>query len=364
MIKINGIEYDRLSINKDIHIYTRKAIGGEDRLRYDSVSAVLEKYKVPYNREYWSLFKAYQGILIDRLKVEFPKIAKTQLEKRSKEIIRDGILSYVTNIDPYSDLSENLLGLKHAIEESKISKVELDSKLKEVLDSWEVKRDVASTRGNVYHRGRELTAIKNGYEYNAFDNKAYPISLPVLSNSIPREQLKSTDSTGNIDLAESLQWNMDYGNEKFSITDNPYEDLPDGFYPEFMCWDNDSLTAGTSDRVFIETVLGERFVDIDDYKTNAKIDSKSFYVKGKGFQMMKPPVAHMMDCKHSYYHLQVSIYAYMMEKQGFTVRNVGYHHLNTFNQLPYLRDEAKAILDDFNYNRDKEKNDLIKWNKL
>jgi hypothetical protein len=360
MIKIDGIEYDRLKIDKDTHRYCRKAVKSDNKLYYDSVSSVLEKYKRPYNSKYWSLYKAYQGVIIDRLKNEFPSLSGLQLEKRSKAIMKENLYQYIIdNVDPYADPSENMDALNYAIGLSDITVEEIFAKKAQVLDSWDDKRIKASTKGNVYHRGRELKSIKTKEEFNSFDNKSYNLNIPVLVDSIP-----DYNPEDHSNEEEALQWYMDYCNEKWSISDDLYKDLPDGFYPELLIWDNDSLTAGTSDRVFIETILGERFVDIDDYKTNAKIDQKSFFVRGKGYQMMKPPVGHLMDCKHSHYHLQVSIYAYMLEKMGFTVRNVGYHHLNTFHNLPYLKSEAKNLLDDFNYNRDKEKNDLINKNKL
>ena len=47
MVKIDGVNYDRLKIDKSVHRYCRAGFEPHlgERLYYDSVSAVLEKYK-------------------------------------------------------------------------------------------------------------------------------------------------------------------------------------------------------------------------------------------------------------------------------------------------------------------------------
>lgn len=337
------MEDNRIKIDKQYHQYVKS---GE---HYTSVSKVLEKYKQPYNTDYWSLYKAYQGVLIDRLRAKHidKPLADSTLIKKSKEIIKDTTYDYLLNdptIDPHSDPYEDINILKGVISFSGISEVEIEAKREAVLESWRAKRDEAILKGNTYHRKRELNSINNGYEYNPYDNKKYILNPNILIQSYDSSSLEGFSS-----VEEALQWNMDYANVKASCLPN-LSQLPDGFYPELLIWDDEYKIAGTADKVFIETILGDRYVDIDDYKTNQSIDKKSYYTKGKGFTMMKEPVSHLMDCKHSHYHLQVSIYGYMMEKHGFIVRKVGYHHLNTLNDLPYLHDEAMDILRDYSEN--------------
>ena len=54
---------------------------------------------------------------------------------------------------------------------------------------------------------------------------------------------------------------------------------------------------------------------IVDYKTNAEIKDKSVFLTGtKKFQMMKYPLGNLMDCNKMHYTLQLSTYAWMVEK--------------------------------------------------
>lgn len=332
---------DQLRILRDTHQYVRTL--GEDEILYSSVSEVLNKYKKPYNSKYWSVYKAYQMIISERLKLGNPKLSDLQLERLAKSQIKSNMEEYVLLTDNNdTDIRENMDALLYGINLDNISAGELQKYTNIILDSWKNKKDTASNKGNAYHRSREITAITNGVELNDFDKKEYPLHKDILIKGYPVQSLSRWNTP-----EELLIWALDASPEKHSIGVDYYNELPDGFYPELMLWDDKYKVAGTSDRIFIETILGERFVDIDDYKTNNSIEKKSFYIRGEGYQMMQYPVNHLMDCKHSYYHLQVSIYALMLENMGFTVRKVGYHHLNTLNDLPYLKEEARDVLEDF-----------------
>ncbi len=330
-------------ITKDTHRYCR---GRENPIPYTSVSEVINKYKIPYNANYWSKYKAYQRIIMNRIALENPRIVESGLEKRSKAHIKELLLEYAINNAPNIDSPgfttlEDIDALNYAIDRDKINSQEMFSQREIILDSWKNKKDTASNKGNVYHRGREINAINAGYEFNAFDLKEYTLHLNELLRAYKIEE--GAHSTRE----EALIWGLDFSDEKRVITDDPYNDLPDGFYPELIISDDEYKVAGTADRVFFETILGQRFVDIDDYKTNQDIPKKSFYVRGQGYKMMNYPVNHLMDCKHSYYNLQTSIYAYLLERKGFIVRKTGYHHLNALNECEYLRQEAKDVLEDF-----------------
>jgi len=336
---------DSLKILRSTHRYTRTI--GDMIDYYTSVSELLNKYKKPYNSIYWSTYKAYQAIITEQLKRSNPKLSDPQLERRSKDHIRTNLLEYINDTENMdTDSRENMDALMYGINNDNISPAVLQDHVNLILESWKSKKDTASMKGNSYHRAREISAINNGFEYNDFDQKEYKLHKDFLIQGYPDRDPSKWPTP-----EEYLIWALDYSPEKHSIGTNYYWELPDGFYPELMLWDDEWKMAGTADRIFIETILGERFVDIDDYKTNTSIEKKSFYVRGEGYQMMQYPVNHMMDCKHSYYHLQVSIYALMLERMGFTVRKVGYHHLNTLNDLPYLRDEAVALLEDINFDK-------------
>lgn len=330
----------RIFIDKDSHSYVKSG------MTYTPVSTILNHYKQPFNREYWSWRKGYENYLLFVNANDYVKLSEEGAKKAVKNKVRDQITSYLirANSPRYQIEVENLDLLHDTITTvQQITLAELEPYRQEILDQWDGKRDTASLKGNTYHRGREFGAIKNGFEVNAFDNKEYTVHNELLLNAYP----ESNDPT--FEVSEELLWNMDFADKKYAISNNYYEDLPDGFYPELLIWNDKYKVGGTADRIFFESNrgIGTRLVDVDDYKTNTVIDKKSFYQRGKGYKMMQAPLNHLMDCKHTHYHLQVSLYAYMLEEMGFEVRKIGYHHLNFLNVLPYLRDEAIMMLEDY-----------------
>jgi len=61
---------------------------------------------------------------------------------------------------------------------------------------------------------------------------------------------------------------------------------------------------------------------------------------------MKSPIGHLMDCNYIHYELQMSMYAWMLEQFGFTVRNIAFHHLGERQDLEYRKFEVQRILID------------------
>jgi hypothetical protein len=102
-----------------------------------------------------------------------------------------------------------------------------------------------------------------------------------------------------------------------------YRDLPDGVYPELLMWNHYFELAGIAD---IITIDGAYF-DIDDYKTNNKIDKFSFCHPKTGYKKMLFPLQHLQDCNFNHYQLQLSIYAFMLEQlSGKKCRSICFHH--------------------------------------
>lgn len=122
-------------------------------------------------------------------------------------------------------------------------------------------------------------------------------------------------------------------------------DLEDGIYPELLMYDAEYLLSGQADRVIKEG----RYVDIHDYKTNKKLDRESYLDKVTGLRrsMMKP-VDYLMDCNMIHYYLQLSLYAWILERQGFIPRKLTIEHIDhegkvTFIDVPYLKDSIEAL---------------------
>lgn len=102
--------------------------------------------------------------------------------------------------------------------------------------------------------------------------------------------------------------------------------LPDGLYAELMLWDDGYRIAGTSDKNNIETISHVRYVDIDDHKTNKEITTRGYEFRNGSRKMMLHPIPHLEDCKLTHYELQISFYAFMFERQGFTPRTLTFTH--------------------------------------
>lgn len=286
-----------IKFNKDNHTYTNQ---GE---LYTSVTKLIGKFKNPFNRDHWSTYKALERLFPPKLWKETKKgwdVSKT-------DFIAHASTKFLKELGSAQDLN-----------------IAIDTILKE----WKGENQKAIQRGNHYHLAKEKQSYKQGYEISPFDGKKYYID---------QETIKL------INPSLSLEEQIDADHKEGLVYDLFL--LPDGYYPELLIWNNEYKLAGQADRVFIKTKRKHRYISIDDYKSNKKIKTKSIYNKAKrGYMMMKPPLNHLMDCNHTHYNLQISLYAWMLEQFGYKVDNLAFHHFNTMYQLKYLKKEIKTIL--------------------
>jgi len=106
------------------------------------------------------------------------------------------------------------------------------------------------------------------------------------------------------------------------------ETLEDGVYPELILYNNEYQACGTADKVIIETINGVRYVDVLDYKTSETIDEESYYdARNQKHAMLANPLQSVMDCNFMKYSLQLSMYAFFLEKYNFVPRNLILIHL-------------------------------------
>ena len=129
-------------------------------------------------------------------------------------------------------------------------------------------------------------------------------------------------------------------------------DLENGVYPEYLIHriseDGKLRIAGQIDLLVKK---GNKLV-IGDFKTNQKIETKSFFnKKTKTSAKMKYPLNNLDDCNHSHYCLQLSTYAWMLQKLNpeFEIEDlilIHYDHSDnmTVYHLPYLKDEVIRML--------------------
>lgn len=191
--------------------------------------------------------------------------------------------------------------------------------VEQCLFAWDFLRDYACEQGTAFHeeKERQLLAV----DYHEVEGRIIPTG--------PREAVNTSD---------------DYFNS-----------LPDGKYSELILWNDKYGVSGTSDIVIIETDGNIRYVDVDDWKTNKKLNRRGFgWEKGRP-KMMKYPLHHLEECELTTYSLQLSLYTWMLEEMGFTPRYRRLYHNpqkdpnSPSEEIPvdYIRKDVLTMLNDF-----------------
>ena len=93
-------------------------------------------------------------------------------------------------------------------------------------------------------------------------------------------------------------------------------------------------------------------ITIVDHKTNKKIDQKSgFNTATKSNAKMKYPLNNLMDCNFYHYTLQLSTYAWMLQKinPNFVIKDLILNHYdhngnNTLYHCEYLKHDVEKML--------------------
>jgi ATP-dependent exoDNAse (exonuclease V) beta subunit len=177
----------------------------------------------------------------------------------------------------------------------------VSARKKEILARWETNRIDAAAKGTRYHKSREEQTVQ----------------LPLFDDGM--QEAKIT---------------------KKHIFDGPFDEPT--LFPEALLWDDKLKVAGTADWVL---VLGDT-VHIRDYKTSGEITKTSF----QGETLLHP-VTTLLNCNFSTYSLQLSLYAYILERRGYKIGTLAIEHVNreTFehicnHEVQYLRNEIIALL--------------------
>lgn len=273
---------DKLKFDSTKHKYTKY---NKD---YISVSKLIAKYKQPFEKEFWALYKSYEEVL----SADNFKICKDAFRKKHNH--------YKYNKDLFK-----IIELNYKIDQKKLENIKT-----KVLKIWKKTNKEAIVRGNRIHDQHEEEAYKLGTVRSPFNNDIYEVK---------KEQ-----------------------NQNEAIVTDLYL-LEDGYYPELKLWNDQYSLAGTSDKVYIETFRKKRYVSIDDIKTNKKIKTENY------FQKMLAPINHLDDCNHTHYCLQLSLYAWMLEQAGYIVGDLRFTHINRENQekpypVTYMKNEVESIL--------------------
>lgn len=132
-------------------------------------------------------------------------------------------------------------------------------------------------------------------------------------------------------------------------------DIENGIYPEYLISrvseDGKLRIAGQIDLLVKK---GNKII-IADWKTNKEIKTKSFFNSStKTSVKMKFPLNNLDDCNYWHYTLQLSTYAWMIQKLNpeFEIEDLVLVHFDhkdnmTVYHLPYLKEEVVKMLNHF-----------------
>lgn len=119
----------------------------------------------------------------------------------------------------------------------------------------------------------------------------------------------------------------------------------EGLFPELLIYDDELKVAGTSDWVLRESGV----VHIKDYKTSKTIDKMGFMDT-----TLLHPVNDVLNANFYVYTLQLSLYAYMLERKGYTIGDLSLDHIDKethklIDNYPtvYYKDQIIKLLDDW-----------------
>lgn len=255
---------------------------------FTSVTTMIHEYTQPFDKEFWSAYKALEKLLAKDV---------WSIEKKS-----------LLNTKKFDKV---LLEL-HDINENDFNKVQ-----QTILDEWDEENRKSCERGTKIHADLE----------NSFYNKKKDIDISKFEICG-----KFVCDKGRTEL-----------------------DLENGIYPEYLISqvseDGKLRIAGQIDLLVKK---GNKII-IADWKTNRKIETKSFFNnKTKQSVKMKFPLNNLDDVNYWHYTLQLSTYAWMLQKYNpeFEIEDLVLVHFDhsdnmTVYHLPYLKEDVVKMLNHF-----------------
>ena len=256
--------------------------------KFTSVTTMIHEYTQPFDKEFWSAYKALEKLL--------PKDV-WNVEKKS-----------LLNSKKFDKV---LLDL-HSISENDFNREQQG-----ILDEWDNENRKSCERGTKIHADLE----------NSFYSKKDDISL------------------SKFEIGGKFECRKDYSEL----------DIENGVYPEYLISrvseDGKLRIAGQIDLLVKK---GNKII-IADWKTNKKIETKSFFnSKTKTSVKMKFPLNNLDDVNYWHYTLQLSTYAWMIQKLNpeFEIEDLVLVHFDhsdnmTVYHLPYLKTEVIKMLNHF-----------------
>ena len=259
---------------------------------YTSVTTMIGNYHEKFDSEFWSSYKALEALM-------------------GEDFVTEGVKYDLLNKKKWSDAYLDTFDVPHDL---------FFAKKKEILDGYDKVRDEACERGTNYHNAKE----NQFYEKKEHSLLEYNFNLPLEGNFVCEKH--------NFDL-----------NRENAV-------LPE-YLVYFSTQDEILNVAGQID------VLIKQGNDIYilDYKTNAKgISSKAYFdPKKKRKQKMFYPIGHLDDTTLMHYTLQLSTYAYMLQRinPDFNIKllrlcHIGGDGTETLIDVDYLKEDVERLFKD------------------
>lgn len=270
-----------VAFNNDEHCYWNV----NDNERYISVTTLIHRFTQPFDKEFWSAYKALEKLL--------PKDSWT-IEKKS-----------LLNLKKFN---KSLLDV-YNISENDFNRVQQG-----ILDDWDNENKKSCERGTRIHEEIENSFYKN------------PTNI----------------SLQKFGIGGKFECKRDY----------PELDLEYGVYPEYLIYrESDDGILRIAGQVDLIVKQGNE-ITIIDHKTNKKIDQKSGYnTTTRSNVKMKYPLNTLDDCNFYHYTMQLSTYAWMLQKinPNFIIKDLILNHYdhngnNTLYHCDYLKTEVERML--------------------
>ena len=274
-----------MAFEEDAHIYYDVT---QPEKKFISVTTLIEKFGQPFDKDFWSAYKALEKLL-----------SKSDFDIEKKSLLNTKKFNK-TILEAY-DIDENLFNKEQQA----------------ILDAWDEENRRSCERGTKIHAELENSFYKKGKD---------------------------------IDLSK-----YQIGGKFECRKDHTALDLENGVYPEYLISrvsaDGKLCIAGQIDLLIKK---GNKII-IGDWKTNKEIKMKSFFDKNtRSTVKMKFPLNHLDDVNYWHYTLQLSTYAWMVQKLNpeFEIEDLVLVHFDhndnmTVYHLPYLRDEVIRMLSFF-----------------
>lgn len=288
-----------------------------------SMTTLVGKFKQKYQEKFWSVYTAVRRELQIDDRKEFSALCKQHGFNFKRH-------------DSFETQDERILFLKSCVGKLVDWNKVTNTTSHEVKQEWKENKENACEVGTEFHEYKE--------------EKAYTTGKEIVGN------LEVKLAVGNVSQgSKEVRYSKDLRN------------LEDGYHPELLLYissiilvgyEYSCFLTGQADKVFIETINGIRYVDIDDFKTYKKVVDSNFFNK------MEFPINHLDDCNVVHSSLQISGYARIMEEYGYVPRNLNFTHHDikqlgmtkninvdlvgkekvTVKKLPYLKEEIEDII--------------------